>query len=181
MFTPGEERGVRVDRLRDTVEIWIEGLGTAVEMNALIEVAFLMAAADGEISVPEYEQLVTTIEHATSKRLPPGRVRSLITRLTDSLKIDGWEKRLAAIAESISSPGSRRVAYRLAAGVSFIDGWVQDDEARLFGLLAESFEIPLDEASSILTSVRDELYGSDSELTNPVILLEPSRRIQRDE
>jgi hypothetical protein len=171
-------RAARLDRLRDTVEDWVRNLDTVIEMHAMIEVAVLMAVADGDVSAPEYEQLAATIEFATNQHVGPGRVRSMLQRFTESLRLDGWEKRIAQVASSIAAAPARRVAYRLAAGVSFVDGWVQEDEARLFGLLAQAFNIPFSEASEILTDVRDSLFGSD-EPTQTVILLEPSRRRQR--
>ena len=42
--------------------------------------------------------------------------------------------------------------------MSFIDGEVQENEARLFGMLGDAFQIPEDEASQILVDVRDDLF-----------------------
>jgi hypothetical protein len=79
------------------------------------------------------------------------------------LEADGWETRIAAVAGSLTDAEARRNAYRLAAGVSFVDGEVQESEERLFGLLAQAFEIPEKEAEWILTEVRDELFGAPAE------------------
>ena len=169
-------REERLGRLRERADTWVGAAqNPSAESAAVIEVAFLMAAADGVISDAEFDQLTATIEHVTARNISPAGVRLIIKHMTDTLTLDGWEGRLVAAAQNVWNPLARRNAYRFAAGVSFIDGSVQEEEARLFALLAEAFEIPLDEASALLMEVRDYLYGG-SELTNPVILLTPDMK-----
>lgn len=160
MDTPREDR---LERLRDSTQIWLGALDPTLEPGALIETAFLMACADGELSAVEYEQLVATIEYITQQQFAPNQLRTMIDQLLAALHTDGWEARIAAIAGNLSDPIARRNAYSLAAGVSFIDGEVQPSEQQLFGLLATAFEIPTDEASTILVRVRDELFGVPSD------------------
>jgi hypothetical protein len=59
----------------------------------------------------------------------------------------------------------------LAAGVAFIDGVVQPEEAQLFALLANRFEIPMPEAEMLMQEVHRSLFDGGQELTQPVILL----------
>lgn len=155
-----DETQQRLERLKDSADTWFNSEDPTQSHGGLIESAFLMAAADGELSQSEYEQLVATIEYLTSKRFAGDQLRGLIAQLTESLQNDGWQARIDAVAATLTDPIARRNAYRLAAGVSFIDGEVQPDEERLFGLLAEAFAIPTDEASQILVEVRDELFGA---------------------
>ncbi len=160
----------RLERLKDTADTWFDVDDSGKSDGGLIEAAFLMAAADGELSQSEYEQLVATIEYLTSKRFAGDQLRTLIAQLTESLQNDGWQARIDAVAKALPDTVARRNAYRLAAGVSFIDGEVQPDEERLFGLLAEAFGIATEEASQILVEVRDELFGSPEDAdgkTNP--------------
>ena len=124
----------------------------------MIETAFLMAAADGNLSEIEREQLVATIEHITDKQIPREKLDETVDQLLEALSTDGWEARIAAVASSLSDSVARRNAYRLAAGISFIDGEVQAEEAQLFTLLARAFDIPEREAEGILVEVRDELF-----------------------
>lgn len=160
----------RLDRLKDSADSWFSNDEATQASGALVETAFLMAAADGELSQAEYEQLVATIEYITNKRFAGDQLRSMIAQLTEALQSDGWQSRIDAVGAALTDPVTRRNAYRLAAGVSFIDGEVQPDEERLFGLLAEAFEITSEEASQILVEVRDELFGapdSDGPKTDP--------------
>jgi len=155
------ERDERLDKLRTNAQEWIEASDPSVTLGAMIESAFLMAAADGELSEIEQQQLIATIEYIAGEAYNAAQIETMLGQMLDALKADGWEVRIRALADSLTAPDARRNAYRLAAGVSFIDGEVQAGEERLFGLLAEAFEIPSSEASWILSEVRDELFGAE--------------------
>ncbi len=152
------ERQGRLERLRTSAQDWAP-TDPQLEMGGMIEAAYLMAAADGDLSETEYDQLAATIEYISQSYLQADQIQGTLEQLGESLRIDGWEARIAAIASSLPSPESRRNAYRLAAGVSFIDGLIQEEEERLFGLLAEAFGIAPEEATLILTEVRDEIFA----------------------
>jgi uncharacterized tellurite resistance protein B-like protein len=147
-----------LDRLKESAAGWFGTGDPTVSTGAMIETAFLMAAADGNLSEIEREQLVATIEHITDKKIPRERLDETVDQLLEALTTDGWEARIAAVASTLSDALARRNAYRLAAGISFIDGEVQAEEAQLFTLLARAFEIPEREAEGILVEVRDELF-----------------------
>ena len=147
-----------LDRLKESAAGWFGSSDPTVGTGAMIETAFLMAAADGNLSEIEREQLVATIEHITDKQIPREKLDETVDQLLEALSTDGWEARIAAVASSLSDSVARRNAYRLAAGISFIDGEVQAEEAQLFTLLARAFDIPEREAEGILVEVRDELF-----------------------
>ncbi|MDP3277230.1 MAG: tellurite resistance TerB family protein [Deltaproteobacteria bacterium] len=151
------EANENLERLKESASSWL-GEPAAVGNGALIETAFLMAAADGELSDIEREQLIATIEYISNRQTPREQLDETIDQLIAALEADGWEERIRAVASSLEDPIARRNAYRLAAGISFIDGEVQEEEARLFSLLAAAFEIPSEEAERILVEVRDELF-----------------------
>jgi uncharacterized tellurite resistance protein B-like protein len=160
-------RDDRLRRLRNSAETWMGTDDPSVETGAMIETAFLMAAADGDLSDAEHEQLCATIAHITSGGATAEQIEGMVDQLVESLHADGWDTRIGSVAKSLADPIARRNAYRLAAGVSFVDGEVQEAEARLFGLLAEAFQIPTEEASQILVEVRDELFADTGEHAKP--------------
>jgi uncharacterized tellurite resistance protein B-like protein len=147
-----------LDRLKASASAWFGDVDPSLGTGAMIETAFLMAAADGTLSDIEREQLVATMEYITDKKIARDKLDETIDQLLEALSADGWEARINAVASSLSDSIARRNAYRLAAGVSFIDGEVQQEEAQLFTLLARAFEIPETEAEAILVEVRDELF-----------------------
>jgi uncharacterized tellurite resistance protein B-like protein len=147
-----------LDRLKASAAAWFGASDPTVGTGAMIETAFLMAAADGNLSDIEREQLVATMEYITDKKVSREKLDETVGQLLEALATDGWEARINAVASSLSDTLARRNAYRLAAGISFIDGEVQAEEAQLFTLLAKAFEIAEAEAEGILVEVRDELF-----------------------
>jgi hypothetical protein len=157
----------RLRELQNTADTWFGACGGSKESAAMVETAFLMAAADGQISAVEQQQLVATIASVTGDHFGMERLTGLVEQLLEVLQLDGWEARVANVARALRTTVSRRNAYRLAAGVSFIDHQIHQDEMQLFGMLAEAFAIPPEEASAILAEVRDMIFGPQEE---PILL-----------
>lgn len=166
-----DERAVRLARLRAGVDTWFGAHGADERQAAMVETAFLMAAADGKIQPAEYEELVGTIARVTGDRLGLDRIRIIASHLTELLSLEGWEARVVAVAQALDTMAARRSAYMLAAGVSFIDGEVQAEEVQLFGMLADGFGIPIPEAEVLLRDVHRSIFDTGPELTDPVLML----------
>jgi len=156
-----DDRTNRLEKLREATHSWLDDPSGEAENAGLIETAFLMAAADGQFGNAEQDEFGEALQFLTGGKLNTEQVDDILDELIDALRKDGWEKRIGVVSSQLKSPELRRNAYRLAAGISFVDGAVQDEEARLFALLGEAFEIPTDEASKILTEVRDMIYPQE--------------------
>jgi hypothetical protein len=166
-----QERAALIERLREGVDTWFGAHGADETQAAMVETAFLMAFADGRIDPAEYDELVSTLARVTGQTMSIDRIRIIGSQLLELLRQEGWEARVAAVAGSIPSPHSRRSAFMLAAGMAFIDGVVQPEEAQLFTLLADQFAIPRPEAEILMREMHRSLFAGEMELTNPVILL----------
>ena len=129
------------------------------ERAAILECAFLMAAADGDLGEAERLGLVEAVFVLSRGQMPEEHIAAALDAFVQVLAQDGWEARIATVADHLRNPGTRRNAFRLAACVSFIDGEVQEPEERLFGMLAEAFGIGADEATAILAEMRDAMFG----------------------
>ncbi len=152
------ERTDRLGKLRELMNGGIEDPTEDAATAGMVEAAFLMAAADGQFGNAEQDEFAEALQFLSGGRLTLDQIDGVLDEQIDALRADGWDKRIAAVAAKLTTPEARRNAYRLAAGISFVDGEVQDEEARLFGLLGQAFEIPTDEASQLLISVRDTLF-----------------------
>ncbi|MEI8258841.1 MAG: tellurite resistance TerB family protein [Deltaproteobacteria bacterium] len=152
------ERTDRLGKLRELTHGLLEDPAEDAETAGMVETAFLMAAADGHFGNAEQDEFAEALQFLSSGKLTLEQVDAVLDELIDALREDGWDKRIEAVTAKLATPESRRNAYRLAAGISFVDGQVQDEEAHLFGLLGESFGIPTDEASKLLVGVRDVLF-----------------------
>jgi tellurite resistance protein len=155
------DRGNRLEKLREYTHRWLDDPSEDRETAALVEAAFLMAAADGRFGNAEQDEFAEALQFLSAGKLTLEQIDGILDELIDALRTDGWDARIASVASQLASPESRRNAYRMAAGISFSDGTIQDEEQRLFGLLADAFEIPTDEASTILREVRDLLYPEE--------------------
>ncbi len=116
-----------------------------VRLHALVEVAFLAAAADGELAEAEIELLVANLESWLGTSLKPGFLVELFEHLVKQLGADGVDARLAACAAKLDDDG-RRAGYQLACVTSLCDLDVHDAELGFLGKIADAFGIPEAEA-----------------------------------
>jgi tellurite resistance protein len=133
--------------------------GRADEFEATVEAMFLMAAVDGDLSEHELAQLAASIDAFSSLDTRRVDASQLLATMNDKLEKDGWNKRLAAVAERLREAESRAFAFRLAAGVAFVDDHVAHSEAAALEALASALHIGADESQEILYDVRDSLFG----------------------
>ena len=138
-----------------------EQRGKADEFEATVEAMFLMAAVDGDLSEQELAQLAASIDaFAALGGKGPTSIDAgpLLVSLNQKLEKEGWNKRLAAVAERLRDAESRAFAFRLAAGVAFVDDVVAHAEAAALEALASAFHIGAEESQEILYDVRDSLF-----------------------
>ena len=132
----------------------------ADEFRATIEAMFLMAAVDGEISREEADQLAASIQaivdmHAMSEL----KLDEVLEDLNAKLARDGWAARLEAVAERIRSDEGKACAFRLAAGVAFVDDHVAHAEAAAIDAFAAKLGLDAEDSNAILREVQEELFG----------------------
>ncbi len=136
----------------------------ADELEAIIEAMFLMAAVDGDVSDQELAQLAGSVDAFTAidtdRDKPPKKIDAnrLLVALNEKLEKEGWNKRLAAVAERLRDAEARMFAFRLAAGVAFVDDHVAHAEAAALEALASALHISSEESQEILYDVRDSLF-----------------------
>jgi uncharacterized membrane protein YebE (DUF533 family) len=132
----------------------------ADEFRATLEAMFLMAAVDGEISKEEMDQLAASIQAVVDMHtlgdLELGRT---LDDLNAKLARDGWHARLQAVGARIKSEEGKAFAFRLAAGVAFVDDHVAHAEAAAIDALAARLGLDPDDSQSILREVQNELFG----------------------
>jgi len=134
----------------------------AEEFAATIEAMFLMAAVDGEVSKDETAQLSASIEAVMdtsgAKRAPD--LDAVLRELNLRLAKDGWKARLDAVGARLGSREARLFAFRLAAGVAFVDDNVAHAEAAAIDAFAAALGIAPDVSQDILVEVQEALFAS---------------------
>ena len=133
-------------------------LDKAAEFEATVEAMFLMAAVDGDLSENELAQLAASVDafaELGNKKVDAG---PLLMKMNKLLEKEGWNARLAAVAGRLRSTESRSFAFRLAAGVAFVDDHVAHAEAAALEAFASALHIGADESQEILYDVRESLF-----------------------
>jgi hypothetical protein len=133
----------------------------AAEFEATVEAMFLMAAVDGDITENELSQLAASVEAFASMddvKVQKIGTTTLLSALNEKLAADGWNKRLADVAARLKDHEARTFAFRLAAGVAFVDDHVAHAEAAALEALAGALKISADESQEILYDVRETLF-----------------------
>jgi tellurite resistance protein len=133
----------------------------ADEFRATIEAMFLMAAVDGEITTEETDQLAASIQAIIDMHaVEIDNIETTLEQMNHKLGRDGWRSRLDSVSRRIVSEDGRSFAFRLAAGVAFVDDHVAHAEAAAIEALAGALGLDRDESQAILYEVHDELFGS---------------------
>src|SRR4026209_1172548 len=91
----------------------VRGLASA-KLEALVEMMFLAASADGEFSESERKYFVEGIESLTDGRLGRPKLEKLISRAQGDLAAHGREARLQNVKVRLPDAGARKVALALA-------------------------------------------------------------------
>ncbi|MGE0784245.1 MAG: tellurite resistance TerB family protein [Sandaracinaceae bacterium] len=130
------------------------------ELIAIVEVMFLMAAVDGEISNEELAELRASVEALRDMQaLDAKTLDRTLEELGDLLAREGWSARLASAASRIRAPEARGFAFQLAAGVAFVDDFVAHAEAAAIDTLAKALELDPSESQRLLREVHLAIFG----------------------
>jgi tellurite resistance protein len=127
----------------------VQGLSNA-KLEALVEIMFLAASADGDFSEVEHEHFVKSVESLTDGRLAGAALEGLLDRAKGDLDASGREARLQAVKERLPDAGARKVALSLAIQVTAADGIIRTSERELIMETADALEIDRDEAANLV-------------------------------
>ena len=120
------------------------------KLEALVEMMFLAASADGEFREVEHQHFVSSIESLTDGRLKGPALEGLLDRAKSDLDANGRQARLKAVKERLPDAGARKVALSLAIEVTAADGIIRTSERELILETAEALEIDPEEAANLV-------------------------------
>ena len=127
----------------------VKGLSDA-KLEALVEMMFLAASADGDFSDVERQHFLKSVESLTDGRLTKPALEVLLGRAKQDLETSGREARLTAVKERLPDAAARRVALSLAIQVTAADGIIRTSERELILETAEALEIDRDVAADLV-------------------------------
>ena len=130
----------------------LQALGDT-KLEALVEVMFLAAFADGEFSDVEREHFVKSVESLTDGRIAHEKLEALVSEASAALEREGREARLTSVKARLPDAGSRKVALSLVIQVTAADGIIRTSERELILETAEALEIDRDEAANLVSKL----------------------------
>ena len=123
------------------------------KLEALVELMFLAAYADGEVGAGETKQLAASVESLTDKRIAGADVDALVARVKADLDRDGRDARLASVKARLADSHERKLAFELAERVMAADGIVRTSEREMILEVAEALDIDRGEAADLVSEL----------------------------
>lgn len=145
-----------------------------MQLNAILEAAFLIAAADGELSDKEFTALSKaavslfapqpqeiqeshpyrdTSNHFAEIAMTEEDLNNSLQSFADLLDEQSYAQRIAYIAEVLTDDQLRQQAFKLAVDLSMEEGGVPDSENTVIHDLAKAFNFPADKTNQLLDEV----------------------------
>lgn len=135
-------------------ELIPEGLSpTSDEAEIILELAYLVTAADGKLADEELEAfgtLAARLQGRTS--LTPPAVDEIVERYAGDVDWSDIEARVRELAPKLPLD-LRAAAYRLALGLAFVDNDPSEAEDRIHKLLGETLGITPERRAAIARQV----------------------------
>jgi tellurite resistance protein len=129
-----------------------ERLKTETFLEAAVNAAFVIAAADGSASAQEYDALLDRLE------LLAGIDRDVIdeqfTTVSNELEASGFEPRIARVGELVTDPDSARAVLMLAMAIALADNEVSTEEREIAKQLADGIGLGAVDLDSLVTEIR---------------------------
>lgn len=138
--------------MRNTDPAFVRDLGDE-KVEALVEMMFLAASADGELGQEERELFLKNAENLTSRLITGDKLEALLTRAKKQLDESGREARLAAVKERLPDLTARKLALSLAIQVTAADGVVRTSERELIMETADALGIDGDTAADMVSDL----------------------------
>ncbi|MFO0758157.1 MAG: hypothetical protein U0359_16800 [Byssovorax sp.] len=124
-------------------------------MTALVDLAVLVALADGKIDNDEMASLAASLEAVVGSKLDRAIARYLILQSRKQIDDLGAEARAEAIGESLAQHGAAEDGLRLAFTIAWVSEGLSADERARIALVAKA------------AHVSDERFAALAEETRP--------------
>jgi tellurite resistance protein len=125
--------------------------------SAMLEAAFLVTAADGELSVEEAGSLVDVIAQVGGETITPGQLAESVHEFSAMLEKDGRPARIEALSNAITDPGARREVLGFASLVALCDHELAPSELYVLHSIGKGFGFDSKAVNGIIKSVREAM------------------------
>jgi tellurite resistance protein len=126
----------------------------ACEVEAMVQLMFIVARADGDFSPTERRRFLDTVQSLSAGKLQSTDLLSLIEQTERTIEEVGLDQHLKSLAGQFSDELARRLAYGLCAQVALSDGTYQDAERQVLDQIASILSLSPEDDEEIVQSVR---------------------------
>lgn len=129
-------------------------------VDPVVEMMFLMMAADGDIGEDEYTVIRGAVRELTENYVRTTTLNVLLEGYKELLSKEGQESRLKDIAQRLGDDEAGcESAFVLAAAVAFADEVIDDEENELLNAFAEAVGLSDERANELLDELEKDWQG----------------------
>jgi uncharacterized tellurite resistance protein B-like protein len=128
----------------------VTGVLEGPRLEALVELLYLAASADGEFSDEERHLFVHKVRVLTGERLTAGDLSNIVTRVEADVARDGRTQRITAVRDRLESSGARHAALLMAIDMTMADDVLRTSEREVIAEIAEGLGIEADVAADYI-------------------------------
>ena len=126
------------------------------KVEALVEIMYLAATADGDLSEVERARFEECAERLTSRVVVGAELSKLIARARADLLRAGRDARLAAVKARLPDMDARKLALALAIQITAADGVIRTSERELILHTASALDIDGDTAADMVRDLTEK-------------------------
>ncbi len=126
--------------------------------ESIVEGAYLVAVADGHFDDAERKTFERVVVSACGGSVAPRQIQSLIEDLSDQLKEDGADKRIAAVALPVHQKAHAFEVLRIAALLADASDGVSDVERATLGKIAVACKLEASDVEQAIADVRAAMH-----------------------
>ena len=137
------------DEQAHTAEL-IQQAGEMASIAALVETAYLVAAADGTVSSEESDKLANAVATATDGKFGDDFCKTLVDNAAERRNNEGADARITDMGVVITDADMRRAAMLFACGVAWLNRGVGEKEGLVLQALARAFGMSIHDMQKLL-------------------------------
>lgn len=123
----------------------------------MVEAAFLLAAADGELQAEELGELTSLVASVLGGSVSPSQTATMLESFQATLEKDGKQARIQAIAQAAQGPEERREILGFSALVALCDNDLAPSELFVLHSLGRAFGVSVEDVNAVVRKVRAAL------------------------
>jgi len=132
----------------------VTGVLEGPQLEALVELLYLAASADGDFSVEERNLFVHKVRALTGERLTGEALAGIVSRVEGDVDRDGRTQRITSVRDRLETSGAHHAALLMAIDMTMADDVLRTSEREVIAEIAEALGIEADGAADYNTRIK---------------------------